>query len=124
MTHYLEKYFIFSRLYIKYKDIASFYISRWTRNKFMDQNEKKFKVKVLRDICIGAGPCEAVSPQVFKIDEENKAIVLDQGVKPDQGGFIEITKDTLENVLDAAKSCPVFAIVVIDETGKQIYPEQ
>lgn len=102
----------------------NFCVSRWVSNKYMDQSEKKFKVKVLRDICIGAGPCEAVSPKVFKIDEENKAIVLDQGVKSDQDGFIEITKDTFENVLDAAKSCPVFAIVVIDETGKQIYPEQ
>lgn len=90
----------------------------------MVQKEKKFKVKVLRDTCITAGPCEAISPKVFKIDEEGKAIILDQGTKPDQDGFIEVTQDTFENVLDAAKSCPVFAILVVDEEGGQIYPEQ
>lgn len=96
----------------------------WSHDRSMDQEVKKIKVKVLRDICITAGPCEAVSPKVFKIDEEGKATILDQETKPDQDGFIEITQDTFENVLDAAKSCPVFAILAVGEEGKQIYPEQ
>lgn len=89
-----------------------------------EKQEKRYKVKVLRDVCIGAGSCEVISPNVFKVDEESKAIVLDQGTKPDDNGFIEVTKDTAENVLAAAKSCPVFAIIVLDEKGKQIWPEQ
>lgn len=84
---------------------------------------KKIKVKVLRDLCITIGSCQAISPKVFKVDAKGKAIVLDQGTKPDYNEFIEITKDSFENVLDAAKSCPVFAILVINEEGKQIYPK-
>lgn len=85
---------------------------------------KKIKAKVLRDVCITAGPCEAIAPKVFKIDDEGKAIILDQGNQPDDKGFVEITKDDSDNVLDAAKSCPVSAIIIINQEGKQIYPEQ
>ncbi|OHA71273.1 MAG: hypothetical protein A3H01_00110 [Candidatus Wildermuthbacteria bacterium RIFCSPLOWO2_12_FULL_40_9] len=88
----------------------------------MDQEVKKFKVKILRDICITAGSCEILSPKVFKVDEEGKVTILDQGTQPDDSGFIEVTKDELKNVMEAAKSCPVLAILVADENGKQIYP--
>ena len=90
----------------------------------MDQEIKKFKVKVLRETCIGAGSCEILSPKVFKLDQEGKAFVVDQGNQADAEGFIEVTKDELKNVIEAAKSCPVLAILVTDETGKQIYPQQ
>ncbi|GBD34262.1 Ferredoxin [bacterium HR34] len=86
------------------------------------KKQKKFKVKVLRDVCIGAGSCEAISPKVFKVDDSGKVFILDQGYEPDENGFVEITQDTFENVLDAAKSCPVFAIIVLDENGNQVYP--
>ncbi|MBI2624846.1 MAG: ferredoxin [Candidatus Nealsonbacteria bacterium] len=85
--------------------------------------EKIYKVKVIRDLCIGAGSCEVISPKVFKVDEEAKAIILGQGTNPDENGFVMAAKDTAENVIAAAKSCPTFAIIVLDETGKQIWPE-
>lgn len=70
----------------------------------------KYKVEVIRDKCIAAGPCTAVAPNVFQIDEENKAIVISQ--------------DELDDIkLLAAQSCPVAAIVVTDvETGEQVWP--
>jgi len=86
--------------------------------------EKTFKAKVLRDVCIGAASCEAISPKVFKMDEVGKSTIVDQGKKPDNEGFIEITQDSLDNVLSAAKSCPVYAIIVLDDKGNQIYPEK
>jgi ferredoxin len=71
----------------------------------------KYKVKVDRGLCIGAASCVAVSPGVFELDKENKAI------------FKEGANDTLENILMAAQSCPTKAIIVIDtETGKQVWP--
>ena len=33
------------------------------------------KVRVDRDSCIGVGNCVAYAPTVFKLDEENKAVV-------------------------------------------------
>lgn len=68
------------------------------------------RVEVDRDICIGAAPCVTVAPGVFQLDEENKAYVINQ-----KGA-------DAETILLAAQSCPVQAIFVYDEDGKQIYP--
>jgi ferredoxin len=68
------------------------------------------KVRVDRDLCIGVGNCVAYAPTVFKLDEENKAVVLDPA---------SVDDDTL---LEAAKSCPESAILVEDNEGNQLYP--
>ena len=71
----------------------------------------KYQIKVIRKLCIGAASCVAVSPAVFQLDKENKAVVPDGA------------NDTPENILMAAQSCPTKAIVVIDtETGQQVWP--
>jgi ferredoxin len=70
----------------------------------------KYKIKVIKDLCIGAASCIAISPNIFKLDEENKAVILNG-------------QDTPENILMAAQSCPTKAVIVIDtETNKQVWP--
>ncbi len=72
----------------------------------------KYKVQVLRDICIGAASCVAFSPTVFELDDKKKAVILSDA------------DDTPENILLAAQSCPTKAIVVSDiETGKVVWPK-
>ncbi|HAI62968.1 MAG: hypothetical protein UU64_C0019G0017 [candidate division WWE3 bacterium GW2011_GWF2_41_45] len=72
----------------------------------------KYKIKVLREACISAASCVAVSPSVFKLDDKSKAVVIEEGT------------DEAENILMAAQSCPTKAIVVTDtETGKQVWPD-
>lgn len=68
--------------------------------------------KVLRDKCIGAASCVAVAPKTFKLDDQNKAVVI-QTIGD---------KDTDEAILLAAQSCPTAAIEVYDESGKKIWP--
>jgi ferredoxin len=68
------------------------------------------KVRVDRDLCIGVGNCVAYAPTVFKLDEQNKAVVLDAS---------SVDDDTL---LEAAKSCTENAIIVEDDEGHQLYP--
>ena len=68
------------------------------------------KVIVDRNLCIGAASCVAIAPKTFRLDEENKAIILD---------IFAHDKDT---VIAAAQSCPTLAITVIDDDGTQIYP--
>jgi len=68
------------------------------------------KVKVDRDLCIGVSNCVAIAPTAFKLDEENKAVVLDPSPVDD---------DTL---LQAAESCPENAIIIEDDEGIQLYP--
>ncbi len=68
------------------------------------------EVKVDRDLCIGVGNCVAIAPTVFKLDEENKAIVLDPSSVDDQ------------TLLEAAESCPEDAIIIEDDQGRQLHP--
>lgn len=72
---------------------------------------RKWTVKVDRDLCIGAATCVAVAPKAFALDDQAIAIILDTAEDHDN--------DTL---LDAAKSCPVEAVIITDEDGKQVYP--
>ncbi len=69
------------------------------------------KIIVDRDLCIGAASCVAVSPITYKLDNENKAVVMDANIASD------------EELMMAAQSCPTKAIIIIDKTGKQIYPQ-
>ena len=68
------------------------------------------KVRVDRDLCIGVVNCVAFTPTVFKLDEENKAVVRDPS---------SVDGDTL---LEAAESCPESTIIVEDDEGRQLYP--
>lgn len=77
-----------------------------------DDTDRIAKIIVDRDLCIGAGSCAALAPDVFELDGENKAIV-----KTPKG-----TDD--ETIRLAAKSCPVFAILLENQKGKQLYPEE
>lgn len=64
-----------------------------------------------QDLCIGAATCVAIAPKAWALDDQAKAIILDSA--PDE---------TDETLIEAAKGCPVMAIFVTDENGKQIFP--
>lgn len=71
----------------------------------------KYTVKVIREKCISAGTCVAIAPGVFKLDEEQLAVVISQDGNDD------------ETKLLAAQSCPTAAVIVTnDETGEQVWP--
>lgn len=72
----------------------------------------KLKVRVDRDMCIGAATCIAVAPKTFILDSEAKAIVLQTA-----------QEELSETIIESAKACPVAAIIIEDETGKKIFPE-
>ncbi len=68
------------------------------------------KVKVDRELCIGVSNCVALAPTVFRLDDQNKLVVVD----PDS-----VDEETL---MEAAKSCPENAIIIEDGDGNQLYP--
>jgi len=71
----------------------------------------RYKVKIDRDLCIGAASCVAVSPAVFELDAEKKAVV------------VKGASDAEENILMAAQSCPTKAIIITDaETDQPVWP--
>jgi ferredoxin len=71
--------------------------------------ENKIGVKVDRALCIGSGDCVDTAPDVFQLDEEDKAVVVDPDGAP------------VDDVVQAAGNCPVSAIFVVGEEG-ELYP--
>jgi ferredoxin len=68
------------------------------------------KVKVDRELCIGVSNCVALAPTVFRLDDQNKVMLVD----PDS-----VDEETL---MEAAKSCPENAIIIEADDGNQLYP--
>lgn len=68
-------------------------------------------VEIDRELCIGAASCLAVTPDGFELDEENKA-----RVKPHWKNLSD------EELLQAAKACPVMAIYLYGQDGQRVYP--
>ncbi len=71
--------------------------------------ENRIRIEVDRGLCIGSGDCVDTAPDVFELDAEDKAVVID----PD-GASVDV-------VIEAAGNCPVTAIFVLGEEG-DLYP--
>lgn len=72
------------------------------------------KVEYNKNKCIGQGNCVAAAPFYFTL-EEAKAI-LNHSIEDEDDIFVaDIKSDKLNDVIEAAKSCPVNAIRVFDE---------
>ncbi|MBI3559857.1 ferredoxin [Candidatus Gottesmanbacteria bacterium] len=72
---------------------------------------RKLTMRTDRNLCIGAATCVAIAPKAWVLDDEAKAIILDT-----------VEEESDETLPEAAKSCPVMAIFITDENGKQLYP--
>jgi ferredoxin len=73
---------------------------------------RKLKVRVDRNLCIGAATCVAVAPKSFALDAESKAVILET-----------TEEDFDQTIIDGAQSCPVAAIIIEDENGNKIFPK-
>ncbi len=71
-----------------------------------------YKIWVDRGLCIGAATCIAVSPKTYVLDQEAKAIILESA-----------DEDTIKNIIESAKACPVAAIIIEDEKGNRVFPK-
>lgn len=71
--------------------------------------QNRIRIEVDRALCIGSGDCVDTAPEVFELDAEDKARVID----PD-GAATDL-------VIEAAMNCPVTAVFVIGESG-DLYP--
>jgi ferredoxin len=71
--------------------------------------QNRIEVTVDRSLCIGSGDCVDTAPNVFQLDDEDKAVVVD----PDGA--------SVDEVITAAGNCPVSAIFVVGEEG-ELYP--
>ena len=69
----------------------------------------RVRIEVDRELCIGSGDCVASQPDVFQLDDEGKAYVVDPDAAP------------VDDIVEAATNCPVTAIFVAGDEG-DIYP--
>ena len=69
----------------------------------------RIRIEVDRALCIGSGDCVDTAPDVFQLDEDDKAAVVDPDGAP------------VDDVVEAARNCPVSAILVVGEEG-ELYP--
>lgn len=63
------------------------------------------KVKVLKDVCIGCGACQAICSEVYEIGDDGLAEVI----------VDEVPKNLVEDAMDALENCPTSAIVEVDD---------
>lgn len=76
-------------------------------------------------MCIGAASCVVIAPDVFDMDDDNKAVIIRKGgsktLTPTDKSDLETQLDD-ETILLAAQSCPTQAIILEDEAGNIIFP--
>lgn len=71
----------------------------------------KWRVEIDRSVCIGSGMCIGCAPDDFTLDAGRKSYPVRE------------VADSSEAIMDAAESCPVEAITVVDaETGETVFP--
>ncbi|MEP7104130.1 MAG: ferredoxin [Candidatus Dojkabacteria bacterium] len=63
-----------------------------------------------RSKCIGAASCSAIAPFTFFMDDENKAMFVENGIEVDDD----------ETILAGAQSCPVLAIKILDKFTREV----
>jgi molecular chaperone DnaJ len=84
-------------------------------NEFTPVIQSRYQIIVEPSLCLAFGSCEVLAPKVFVVEKDRqfnpKAVVISE------------TAEDFETILDAAKTCPTKAIIIIDRyTGNRIFP--
>ena len=67
--------------------------------------QNQIHIVVDRALCIGSGDCVDTAPDVFQLDAEDKAVVVDPDGAP------------TDEIIEAAGNCPVTAIFITGVDG-------
>ena len=70
------------------------------------------KVRVMLERCIGAGNCVDAAPRVFQLNSMRQAQVANPAGADDA------------TLLEAARSCPTGAVILLDDDGRRVYPPE
>lgn len=68
------------------------------------------RIVIDRQKCQGVGACVSAAPDVFDLDREGKAVVINKEGADD------------DTIIEAAEACPLEAIILYDENDDQVYP--
>lgn len=82
-------------------------------------NPEKIKIQIDESKCIGIASCVAILEQVFELGDDGRAKLVGGVHLSDYPGV------ELSQLLEAAESCPTFAIIVTDEeTNTVLFPKK
>jgi ferredoxin len=90
----------------------------------------KLRISVDPELCFGAASCVTVSPDHFRLNDQNKAEVMEPGSdivagNPIYERIIEADEAKKDELILSAQSCPVSAISIWNmDTGEKLYPKE
>ncbi|MGH7673984.1 MAG: ferredoxin [Gemmatimonadales bacterium] len=80
----------------------------------MSEHEERtvhgLRVRIDRDLCVGFADCIGEAPEAFRLDDGGTVV------------FVRPEDVERERLIRASDACPVDAITVWDEAGRQIVP--
>lgn len=75
-----------------------------------EQRVGDLTIRIDRTLCVGFGDCVEAAPDAFDLDEKDVAVFVNPSAVP------------REKLLAACAVCPVDALLVFDDSGRQIVP--
>ena len=76
----------------------------------LDRQVGELKVRIDRTLCVGFGECVSAAPGAFALDGDDLVV------------FVNPETVSREDLVTACDLCPVDALTVWDEAGRQIVP--
>lgn len=114
-NEYAENYYDVDTFFFDQKELKN--ESIFTNSETLPTSflESRYQIIVEPSLCLAFGSCEVLAPKVFVVEKNRqinpKAIVISE------------TAEDFDTIMDAAKTCPTKAIIIIDRyTGNCIYP--
>ncbi len=82
---------------------------------------KKFLIKHNRPDCIGCAACAAVCPKFWEMKDDGFSSIIGGKTEENKWETLEIDEAELDCNMEAAESCPVNVIHIVDEeSGKEL----
>ncbi|MEM2131194.1 MAG: ferredoxin [Candidatus Woesearchaeota archaeon] len=81
---------------------------------------KRYKLQHDRINCIGCGACATIAPKFWEMNDDGKSDIIGGKAKENGWQEKEINEEDYDINLEAAESCPVEVIHLVDEDGKKI----
>lgn len=114
-NEYAENYYDVDTFFFDQEELKNESISTNSETLPTSFLESRYQIIVEPSLCLAFGSCEVLAPKVFVVEKNRqinpKAIVISE------------TAEDFDTIMDAAKTCPTKAIIIIDRyTGNCIYP--
>ena len=86
------------------------------------------KIIVDQDACIGAASCVVIGSKTFALNQDGKAYILHESKTDAKTGTMNDVVESVTTpemdprdvIIEAARSCPVFAIKLFEDDGTEI----